>query len=101
MSRGCAQWYVKSFDLMMCWGVVMLRCSPACDEELFVDSPDGWVAQELEGANTETRRRAAVDFVRVLSRHFEARMTQVFGQYVQVRQMSVFVTVMVVMIYVD
>lgn len=55
----------------------------SCDEELFVDSPDGWVAQELEGANTETRRRAAVDFVRVLSRHFEARMTQVFGQYVQ------------------
>lgn len=56
----------------------------ACDEELFEDSPDQWVSQELEGADSETRRRAAVDFVRVLSRHFEARMTQVFGQYVQV-----------------
>ncbi|XP_045624076.1 exportin-2 isoform X1 [Procambarus clarkii] len=54
-----------------------------CDEELFEESPDQWVAQELEGADSETRRRAAVDFVRVLSRHFEARMTQVFGQYVQ------------------
>ncbi|XP_063589155.1 exportin-2-like [Penaeus indicus] len=54
-----------------------------CDEELFEDSPDQWVSQELEGADSETRRRAAVDFVRVLSRHFEARMTQVFGQYVQ------------------
>ncbi|XP_068237725.1 exportin-2 [Palaemon carinicauda] len=54
-----------------------------CDEELFEDSPDQWVAQELEGADSETRRRAAVDFVRVLSRHFEAKMTQVFGQYVQ------------------
>ena len=56
----------------------------ACDEELFEDSPDQWVSQELEGADSETRRRAAVDFVRVLSRHFEAKMTQVFGQYVQV-----------------
>lgn len=45
----------------------MVCYSPACDEELFVDSPDGWVAQELEGANTETRRRAAVDFVRASS----------------------------------
>ncbi|CAL4096864.1 unnamed protein product [Meganyctiphanes norvegica] len=54
-----------------------------CDEELFEDSPDQWVSQDMEGADSETRRRAAVDFVRVLSRHFEARMTQVFGQYVQ------------------
>ncbi|KAK7073145.1 hypothetical protein SK128_011362 [Halocaridina rubra] len=54
-----------------------------CDEELFEDSPDQWVAQELEGADSETRRRAAVDFVRVLSRHFEAKMTLVFGQYIQ------------------
>ncbi|XP_076036358.1 chromosome segregation 1 [Oratosquilla oratoria] len=54
-----------------------------CDEELFADSPDQWISQELEGADSETRRRAAVDFVRVLSKHFEARMTQVFGQYVQ------------------
>ena len=54
-----------------------------CDEELFEDSPDQWVSQELEGADTETRRRSAVDFVRVLSKNFEARMTQVFGQYVQ------------------
>lgn len=55
-----------------------------CDEELFEDSWEQWVSQELEGADSETRRRAAVDFVRVLSRHFEARMTQVFGQYIQV-----------------
>ncbi|RXG60395.1 hypothetical protein Avbf_15066 [Armadillidium vulgare] len=54
-----------------------------CDEELFEDSPDQWISQELEGADSETRRRAAVDFVRVLAKHFEARMTQVFGQYVQ------------------
>lgn len=55
----------------------------SCDEEVFEDSPDQWVAQELEGADSETRRRAAVDFVRVLARHFEARITQVFGAYVQ------------------
>lgn len=55
----------------------------SCDEEMFEDSPDQWVAQELEGADSETRRRAAVDFVRVLARHFEARITQVFGAYVQ------------------
>ena len=56
----------------------------ACDEELFEDSPDQWVSQELEGADSETRRRAAVDFVRVLARHFETRITEVFGNYVQV-----------------
>uniref|UniRef100_A0A2P2I486 Exportin-2 n=1 Tax=Hirondellea gigas TaxID=1518452 RepID=A0A2P2I486_9CRUS len=54
-----------------------------CDEEAFSDSPDQWVSQELEGADSETRRRAAVDFVRVLARHFEQRITAVFGAYVQ------------------
>jgi len=54
-----------------------------CDEEMFEDSADQWISQELEGADSETRRRAAVDFVRVLTRHFEAHITQVFGAYVQ------------------
>ena len=54
-----------------------------CDEEMFEDSPDQWIAQELGGADSETRRRAAVDFVRVLTRHFESKITQVFGAYVQ------------------
>ncbi|KAF2354137.1 Exportin/Importin Cse1-like [Trinorchestia longiramus] len=54
----------------------------SCDEELFEDSPDQWVSQELDGADSETRRRAAVDFVRVLARHFETRITQVFGAYI-------------------
>ena len=56
-----------------------------CDEELFEDSPDQWISQDLEGADSATRRRAAVDFVRVLTRQFESQMLSVFSQYIEVR----------------
>ncbi|CAG7684985.1 unnamed protein product [Allacma fusca] len=54
------------------------------DEELFEDNPEEYIRRDIEGSDLDTRRRAACDLIRSLSRHFEQQMTTVFGQYVQV-----------------
>ncbi len=54
-----------------------------CDIELFEDNPEEFIRRDLEGSDVDTRRRAACDLVRGLSRHFEARITSIFGAYVQ------------------
>ena len=54
-----------------------------CDEELFEDNPEDYIRKDMEGADMHTRRRAACDFVKALSRHFEKPMTEVVSQYIQ------------------
>ncbi|XP_067006504.1 exportin-2 [Anabrus simplex] len=54
------------------------------DEELFEDNPEEYIRRDIEGSDVDTRRRAACDLVKVLSRYFEAKMMEIFGQYVQV-----------------
>ncbi|KAJ1519390.1 hypothetical protein ONE63_004682 [Megalurothrips usitatus] len=54
------------------------------DEELFEDNPEEYIRRDIEGSDVDTRRRAACDLVKVLSRYFEEKMMQIFGQYVQV-----------------
>ena len=56
----------------------------ASDEELFEDKPEEYIRRDIEGSDVDTRRRAACDLVKVLSRYFEEKMMQIFGQYVQV-----------------
>ncbi|KAJ4428957.1 hypothetical protein ANN_25953 [Periplaneta americana] len=58
------------------------------DEELFEDNPEEYICRDIEGSDVDTRRRAACDLVKVLSRYFEERMTQVFSSYVQVMLQS-------------
>uniref|UniRef100_A0A1B6CNE8 Exportin-2 n=1 Tax=Clastoptera arizonana TaxID=38151 RepID=A0A1B6CNE8_9HEMI len=53
------------------------------DEELFEDNPEEYIRKDIEGSDVDTRRRAACDLVKVLSRYFEKEMMQIFGQYVQ------------------
>lgn len=53
------------------------------DEELFEDNPEEYIRRDIEGSDVDTRRRAACDLVKVLSRYFEEKMMQIFGQYVQ------------------
>lgn len=53
------------------------------DEELFEDNPEEYIRRDIEGSDVDTRRRAACDLVRVLSKYFEEKMMQIFGQYVQ------------------
>lgn len=60
----------------------------ASDEELFEDNPDEYIRRDIEGSDIDTRRRAACDLVKALSRFFEEKITQVFSQYVQVMLQS-------------
>ncbi|XP_054162463.1 exportin-2-like [Oppia nitens] len=53
------------------------------DEELFEDNPEEYIRRDIEGSDVDTRRRAACDLVKSLSRYFEKEMTQVFSQYIQ------------------
>lgn len=52
------------------------------DEELFEDNPEEYIRRDIEGSDVDTRRRAACDLVKALSRSYEAQMTDVFSRYV-------------------
>ena len=58
----------------------MLRES---DEELFEDNPVEYIRRDMEGSDTDTRRRAACDLVRSLCRLFEAQVTPICLQCIQ------------------
>ncbi|XP_015789619.1 exportin-2 [Tetranychus urticae] len=53
------------------------------DEEMFQDNPEEYIRRDIEGSDTDTRRRAACDLVKALSRYFEAQITHIFSQYIQ------------------
>lgn len=53
------------------------------DEELFEDEPIEFIRRDLEGSDSETRRRAATDFLRKLAEKFEEPVTQVVLKYTQ------------------
>jgi len=55
----------------------------AADEETFEDNPDEYIRRDMEGSDIDTRRRAACDLVRALSKSFEGPVIQNFSQYVQ------------------
>jgi len=54
-----------------------------CDVEMFEDNPEEFIRRDLEGSDVDTRRRAACDLVKGLSRHFEEKITGIFGMYVK------------------
>ncbi|KAK7583970.1 hypothetical protein V9T40_004933 [Parthenolecanium corni] len=53
------------------------------DEELFEDNPDEYIRRDIEGSDVDTRRRAACDLVKVLTRYFEQEIKQIFVTYVK------------------
>ncbi|KIV85242.1 hypothetical protein PV11_00964 [Exophiala sideris] len=53
------------------------------DVEMFEDEPIEFIRRDLEGSDSETRRRAAGDFLRQLSDQFEQSVTQIAMSYVQ------------------
>ncbi|KAK9371349.1 Cse1-domain-containing protein [Lipomyces kononenkoae] len=59
-----------------------LRHSAASDEELFEDDPIEYTRRDLEGSDSDTRRRAATDFLRELKERFEGLVTDVVMSYV-------------------
>ncbi|KAL1513102.1 hypothetical protein ABEB36_002566 [Hypothenemus hampei] len=54
------------------------------DQELFEDNPEEFTRRDIEGSDVGTRRRAACELVTTLSTHFEVKIIEIFGQYLQV-----------------
>ncbi|XP_012275464.1 exportin-2 isoform X2 [Orussus abietinus] len=54
------------------------------DNELFEDNPEEYIRRDIEGSDVDTRRRAACDLVKVLSKYFEAKIMDIFGTYIQI-----------------
>ncbi|ANB15048.1 Cse1p [Sugiyamaella lignohabitans] len=54
----------------------------ATDEELFEDDPIEFTRRDLDGSDSDTRRRAATDLIRELAAHLEAKVTEVAMKYV-------------------
>ncbi|KAK6834963.1 Importin alpha re-exporter [Apiospora arundinis] len=52
------------------------------DIELFEDEPIEFIRRDLEGSDTDSRRRAATDFLRTLQEKFEQLVTKVAGKYI-------------------
>lgn len=52
------------------------------DIELFEDEPIEFIRRDLEGSDTDSRRRAATDFLRTLQEKFEQLVTSVAGKYI-------------------
>lgn len=58
---------------------IRLRTS---DVETFEDNPVDFIRGDIEGSDSDTRRRAATDLVRALSKHINAKITPACSQYV-------------------
>lgn len=52
------------------------------DVELFEDEPTEFIRRDLEGLDSDTRRRAATDFLRQLLDKFEKKVTDVVNRYI-------------------
>lgn len=53
------------------------------DVELFEDNPVEYIRRDMEGSDTGTRRRGAVELVKGLCANFEQQVTNIFSGYVQ------------------
>lgn len=52
------------------------------DIELFEDNPVEYVRRDMEGSDTETRRRGAVELVKGLCSHYETAVTKLLSSYI-------------------
>lgn len=53
------------------------------DVEMFEDEPIEYIRRDLEGSDTDSRRKAATDFMRKLMEQFTELVTGVVGKYIQ------------------
>lgn len=51
---------------------------------MFEDNPEEYIRKDIEGSDIDTRRRAVSDLVRTLSQFFEAKIVELFSQYLTV-----------------
>ena len=52
------------------------------DEELFEDNPQEYIRRDIEGSDTDTRRRTACELVKGLRKNYEGPTTEIFSKYV-------------------
>ncbi|KAG5184186.1 Cse1-domain-containing protein [Tribonema minus] len=50
------------------------------DEELFEDNPSDYIQRDMEGSDSDTRRRVSCDLVRGMCRHHEAATTRICSE---------------------
>ena len=53
------------------------------DVELFTDNPDDYIRKDLQSADSDTRRRSAVDLVKSLSKFYEDQTTSTLISYIK------------------
>lgn len=52
------------------------------DLEMFEDQPVEFIRRDIEGSDTDTRRRAATELVKGLRKHFEKETTEISSAYI-------------------
>ncbi|KAG1138620.1 hypothetical protein G6F37_010384 [Rhizopus arrhizus] len=52
------------------------------DEELFEDNPIEYIRRDLEGSDTDTRRRSAADFIKGLLERYEQAVTKIMSEHI-------------------
>ena len=52
------------------------------DLELFEDNPIEYIRRDIEGSDSDTRRRAATELVKGLRKHYEREVTQICSAYI-------------------
>lgn len=52
------------------------------DEEIFEDNPTEYIRRDIEGSDSNTRRRSACELVKGLRKHYEVQVTQIFSAYI-------------------
>lgn len=68
--------------MQICEGIIIPNVRfRAEDEEAFESNYIEFLRRDLEGSDTDTRRRAACDFVRCLADRFPAETTQIINSY--------------------
>ncbi|EER11374.1 Exportin-2, putative [Perkinsus marinus ATCC 50983] len=60
-----------------------------CDVEDFFDNPTEYIRRDMESADQDTRRRAAMELVKGLSKLYEQQVTDILVRYVQMLLQSV------------
>jgi exportin-2 (importin alpha re-exporter) len=52
------------------------------DCELFEDNPNEYISRDIEGSDSDTRRRAACELVKGLRKHYEQSVSLIFESYI-------------------
>jgi exportin-2 (importin alpha re-exporter) len=52
------------------------------DCELFEDNPNEYISRDIEGSDSDTRRRAACELVKGLRKHYEQSVSSIFESYI-------------------